>query len=184
MPNPFIRRQAVTSKTDVDRPVAETPIPERVRGHVFAYRGMETHGVDPNNDAQDPEDYGYMERGVTVQYEPEDNGPEPIPVIIVQHGSKEFRRFRTVRMGSGTSDGSPTAILGRDTDRRKVTIKNVSTDTVYIGHDQSSASQMHGYPLAANETMTVDAWSQIFAISSTTAVVTLAMIIEYVVDDE
>lgn len=180
MPNPFTRLPKNQSKTDVDRPVALVPVPESVAGHVFPYRGMETHGVTPENQWRNTEEYDSNERGVTVYDEEDDHGPDPIPVRIVQAGSREYLRFRTARMGSGTSDTGPVSVLGRDDTRRKVTLKNVSPDTVYLGHDQSSASTMHGYPLAANETIALASWSQIFAVSSTPAVVTLAMVIEYV----
>lgn len=182
MPNPFLRRQAATSKTDVDRPVAVEPIPERVAGHVFAYRGMETHGVDPNNDAHDPEDYGYMQRGVYVDYEPEETGPEPIPVIIVQRGGKERKRFRTVRSSAAGSGDNPSCILGRDEFRRKVTIRNAGTDQVFIGHEAAAAVAMHGYPLSANESISIEAWAAVYAQSATANVVPIAMLVEYVND--
>lgn len=179
MPNPLTRRQGNSSKTDVDRPVAVTPVPERVQGHVFAYRGMETHGVDPNNDPRDPEDYGWMEgqRGTPIDFEPAPNPPDPIPVIIVQNAGRELKRFRTTR---GSVDSRVQCVLGRDPLRRKVLIRNTSADPVYIGDSQQAASPMHGWPLAQNETVSIETQSDIYAVSSTSNVCVLAFVVEYV----
>src|SRR5690349_20377601 len=98
MPNPFLRRQAATSTTDVDRPVAVTPVPENPAGPVFAYRGQEKHGVEPTVNYRDPEKYDGYERGVDLSvYEPEDPGPDPIPVRIVQDTGREVTKIVTFR---------------------------------------------------------------------------------------
>jgi hypothetical protein len=182
MPSPFTRRQAATSKTDVDRPVAVTPVPESVKGHVFAYRGMETHGVDPNNTNVDPEEYGWMEeeRGVIVDYEPAEEAIDPIPVFIVQKGGKELRRWRSMTATAVTDRVS--CVLSADPFRRKVVIKNTSTDVVYVGHEQTTASAMHGYPLAQNETLTLESQDSVYAFPSASNPCVLAFAIEFVTE--
>lgn len=185
MPSPFTRLPKSQSK-DSDRPVAVTPVPERVKGHVFAYRGMETHGVDPNNSNTNPDDYGWMEeqRGVIYNDEPAPDPIDPIPVIVVQGAGRELRRFRVTRVTAdaltGTNPGSAKAMLGRDPLRRSVIIKNTSADPVYIGHDQQSASAMHGYPLAQNETLTLNGIEPFYAQASAGNPCVLALYIDYV----
>lgn len=182
MPNPFVKRQPNTSTTDVDRPVSITPVPEKVRGPNFPYRGYETHGVEPNDHAHNPEDYGWMEekRGVVVQYETDAEPPDPIPVYVVQQGGRELRRFRVGRVTTDANNGQVKSMLGRDPLRRSVTIRNTSTDPVYIGHDQQSASPMHGYPLNQNDTLKIEGIEGFYAISSTTNACVLALYIDYV----
>lgn len=188
MPSPFTRLPKAQSKVDVDRPVAVTPVPERVRGHVFPYRGMETHGVPPENDSQDPEGYGWMEeqRGVPYDYEPAPDPPDPIPVYMVNRNGREMRRFRVTRVTAGANTDVARAMLGRDPMRRSMIIKNTSADPVYIGHDQMSASPMHGFPLAQNETLTLSGEEPFYALSSTSNQCVLALYIDYVdvIDEE
>lgn len=182
MPNPFTRLPRNQSTQDSDRPVSITPVPERVRGHNNPYRGMEAHGVDPNNDTHDVEDYGWMEkeRGVVVSYEPAPDPVDPIPVIVVQGQGRELKRFRVTRVTADGTGGQPKSMLGRDAKRRSVIIKNTSADPVYIGHDQMSASPMHGFPLAQNETLTMNGTEPFFAQSSTTNPCVLALYIDFV----
>lgn len=186
MPNPFLRSgPAKSSKepTDRERPTgAISPVPEGASSTVFAYRGQQTHGVPTktptvgvsDNEWQDAADYD-------ADYADPERDVEPIPVRIVLDESREIRQFRVVRQPSGTSDGMARNLLGRDPTRKKVVLKNVSPDTVYIGHDQQTASSMHGWPLAQNESFeTESAYTEVWAQSSTAAVCVLAMKIDYV----
>lgn len=153
--NPFLQKQQNTSTTDVDRPVAVTPIPEHYKGYVLpGGRGTELHGVQPTADPTDPDDWD--QRGVVVDLEPPSDEPDPIPVKIVTAGGEEFRRMRisTTFAGDSTTPGAPKSVVSDDRltkKRTKVRIKNLSANTLYIGHSPETASPMHGWPLAQNE---------------------------------
>lgn len=181
MPNPFLKLGAAnTSTVDVDRPTALTPIPERMAGNVFAYRGTESHGVEPTGDYEAPEDYT-SEEDYEQQYEGEPVPETPVPVYIVQSGGRELRRFRVTRVLSGAVGGNSVQVVGGDPLRRKVSLINThATDTVYIGSDQQSASAMHGYPVAPGQSFETDSNdSAVWAISATANAVQLAVRIEY-----
>lgn len=188
MPNPLLRRMVPQSKTDVDRPVAETPIPESIHGHVFPYRGMEQHGVRPTEDDHTlPDDYWDEPRGVIVEYEPDRPAPDPIPVHIVNAGGRELRRLRVFRAyatGSASPVGGARNVISSDAIsgmRRSVKVKNLDTTTVYIGDEASSASAMHGWPLAANEVYETTSQEDLWAIGTGTNDSPLAVAVEYAV---
>lgn len=181
MPNPFVRGGAAnTSTVDVDRPVSITPVPEDVTGTVFAYRGMETHGVEPNADYQPPQDYT-SEEDYDPQYEEEPHPETPVPVYIVQSGGRELRRFRVTRVLTGAVGTNAIQVVGGGPLRRKTTVVNThATDLVYIGNDMATASPMHGFPLPAGGTFETDSNdTPIWAISSTANAVQLAVKSEY-----
>lgn len=183
MPNPFVRTGgANTSKTDVDRPVALTPVPERVAGDVFAYRGMEPHGVEPTATYEPPQDYS-SEVDEHQDYESEIEPETPVPVYVVQRGGRELRRFRATRAFASENTKQPSMVVGGDSLRRKVTIVNMhATDAIWVGHDQNSASPMHGFPVAAGQSWETDSNdSAIWAVSNTVNLVALAVKTEYVV---
>lgn len=180
MPNPFLRLPGSQSKTDVDRPTALTPVPERVAGDVFAYRGMETHGVEPNAEYAAPQDF-HDELDETQQYEEEPEPEAPVPVYIVQNGGRELRRFRVTRVLTGAVGTNAIQVVGGGPLRRKTTIVNThATDLVYIGNDMATASPMHGFPLPAGGTFETDSNdTAVWAISSTANAVQLAVKTEY-----
>lgn len=187
--NPFVKQQAVESTTDVSRPVVATPIMETVKGHVFPYRGMETHGVEPTYDTHDTVDYANNERGVEV-YEP-DTEPDvdPIPVRIVQGtDGEEIRRARVFRaFATGTNKGTnPSNVVSAAFQarlRRRVRIKNLDAATVYIGFTAETASPMNGWPLATNEFIETDSFEAIWAISTAANEAPLAVLVEYSVTE-
>lgn len=173
MPNPFTRF-ASTPNRSTD-PVERTrphgaidPVPEKVAGPVFAYRGQQTHGVPTDRDATSVDADMYdAEAEYEPDYLPMDAEPEPIPVRIVQ-GEQSVEVLRSVlsRMtATGTDRGGQAAqIIGNDflnRSRTIVRIKNVGTDIIYIAPTPELANSMFGYPLAANETFecrSYEAW--------------------------
>ena len=188
MPNPLVRRMTPQSKTNVDRPVAETPIPESIHGHVFPYRGMEQHGVAPTEDDRTlPADYWDERRGVEIEYEPDRPAPDPIPVYVVNSGGRELRRLRVFRAyatGSASPVGGARNVVNSDAisgTRRRVKIKNLDTTTVYIGDEANTASAMHGWPLAQNEVYETDSQEDLWALGTGTADSPLAVAVEYAV---
>lgn len=184
MPNPLMRLQRKTSTVDVDRPMAIEPVPERVAGHVFPYRGMETHGVDPNNNWRDPEEYDGYERGIEVDSEPLPQEPDPIPVRVVQDGAREIRRttnFRAFATGSIKGGGASQVVSARfqSHTRRSAKVKNMDSTTVYIGTSQESASVMNGWPLAQNEVYETTGEDAIWALGTGTIESPLAVQVEW-----
>lgn len=145
MPNPFVRRQAATSKVDVDRPVSLEPVLERVQGTVFPYRGMEQHGVSPNADWRDPEEYDGYERGVEVDTEPPTVEPDPIPVRIVYEESRETIAFTGTQY---TVLAQKTVTIPRDKNRRALRIVNINAfSNIYISSADGSSGSFTGFPL-------------------------------------
>lgn len=182
MPNPFMRLGKAQSREPVDRsiPVPVEPVPETVAGPVFAYRGMETHGVEPGGPYRDPIDYD--SRGVVV-YEDEEEQPDPIPVYVVNQGAREIRDWRTIRTYAATQGQSAKLVINDDYQSRrrsKVTVKNMDVSPVYIGHDQTSASPAFGFILGAGEKIDLNAQSQIWAVGTAAYDAPLAVIVEYV----
>lgn len=183
MPRIFNRPMS-TSKTDVDRPIAIEPVPERVQGPVFPYRGMETHGVAPNADWRDPEQYDGYERGVEVDTEPVEPEPDPIPVYIVQQGGREIRRTligRSFATGTTKGGGASNVVGARfqGHTRRSAKVKNLDTTTVYIGTSQETATAMHGWPLAQNEVWETSGEESIWASGTSPNESPLAVTVEW-----
>jgi hypothetical protein len=193
MPNPFMRlgspNRAQGSPVDRERPTgAQEPVPEHVHGTVFPYRGMDPHGVDPNNDGwRNTEEYeGKYTRGLPIEYEALESGPEAIPVYIVDTNEKgrEYHTgnvFRTYAPGT-TGGNSATRIVSSDVASRRRTkarVKNLDTATVYIGLGSEQATLAQGWPLAQNETFEHAGESEIWAVSSGANDAAMAVYIEY-----
>jgi hypothetical protein len=196
MPNPLLRGgpanisrgKRYSDDPDSARPTGKVdPIPERVAGPVFAYRGQETHGVHPGDkDIARPDEWS-SERA-TVEYDPApDPGPDPIPVRIVQEGSTEVIRSRFTRSYAPPVDaaghGVAQQVIGGDWEQRrriKVKIKNLDAALIYIGSDANSATAMSGWPLAQNEVLEVNSHEPLFALGTlTTGPQALAVMTEY-----
>lgn len=161
MPNPFMRLGSPNmGKTppDRERPTgAIDPVPERVAGAVFAYRGQETHGVPTDRSAvgSDPDEYDNASRYDIHYAEPEPE-PEPIPVRIVDHNARElvYGRFSRSSATGSLKGGGATQLVGNDyanRTRRLARIRNLSTDWVWISHERETATAEHGYKLLGGD---------------------------------
>lgn len=190
MPNPFLRLGSPNqSKGNEDRSTptgAIEPEPEHVAGTVFAYRGMENHGVETNSAYRDPEYVEQAEvRSALVYMEPEEE-PTPVPVRIVDSSSREMPLFRTVHAFAGGTTERLNAVNICPADlqsmtRRRVYVRNMSAKRIYLGNDQSTANAMNGWPLEAGETWDTDSVDDIWAFGTDTTVTPqeLALRIEY-----
>lgn len=192
MPNPFTRLQAKTSRDPVERTIptgAIEPTPERVPGTLFAYRGQQTHGVPTDLDASavDEDMYGEASR-YDVNYEPpEDEGPEPIAVRIVEtdYQVEMVRGTVTQMTATGTDKGTNASqLVGNDftlRTRTKVRIKNLAATVIYINTESRLANAQFGWPLAQNETFESSSQEAWYGVGSVAAESPVAVYTEYVV---
>lgn len=176
MPNPFFRGITNTSKRPT-RPEPITPVMEQYSGENNAWRGIEDHGVTPEFDSADPitSTVDVNGRPTPITYEDPEKIADPIPVRIVQSGSREYRVFWTDRV---TLKDMPTEIIGRDDDRSSVTILNTdAAKTIWIANDQTELV-MRGYPLGPGKEKTIGTEMPIYAIATDSSAVVVGVIVE------
>lgn len=155
------------------------PVPETVRGDVNPYRGLDPHGVAPSEQWSDVPAFDGTR---LVEYPPEKEEPDPIPVRIVQEGPKELRTFR-VRAFPLPTNGLVSQVLGAHEWRSTVKIKNTGTVTAYIldspsGGSSIGSAPMNGYPLAQNESVDLTAQTAVYACNDGSTTVPILVIIE------
>lgn len=154
---------------------AVTPVEDPDYAEVFPYRGTEQHGVDAGR-PWTPTDATASSWEGPIKSEAPDIDPEPVPVRIVQEKNDELRTFHAFQTGCA---GSAVNIVGRDTKRTDVTIKNTSAaNTVWIGSD-TSVTPTNGYPIAAGSSETLAVDEPIYAVATNAAAATLAVIVTY-----
>lgn len=171
---------------DSARPTGQVdPIPETVAGEVFAYRGMEQHGVKANaKQIGRPEEWE-NERGVTVYDEPDKEDVAPIPVRVIQdEDNEQVRRTRVSRAYAGVTNTGANIqqIIGADfQDRRRirVKVKNLDAATVYIGTTENDCTAISGWPLASGEVYEHQTHSALYASGTTGSPQAIALIEEY-----
>lgn len=123
------------------------PVPEKVAGTVFPYRGVQTHGVEP---AQTPPAYvddQWPDDDEAPHYVPGPTEDDPIPVRVVnQHSS--FRRITRIRQVP-VSTAKP--LLARNDARVSASFKNIGANAVYLIPEamDDGAALITGYKLAA-----------------------------------
>lgn len=144
--NPFVKTGPQNlSKEDTTVKRGIPPVPEDYAGYNLPYRGIETHGVEPNAEPQRTPGY---EEGRPTVYEAVPQDQEPVPVRIVQEESDEQPKFSTARTHV-VAGRQPMQLLGRDEDRYRLLIANRSVDKhVYIGA-KSEYVAGNGYQLDA-----------------------------------
>ncbi len=158
MPNPLLRVVQRPSKTPTDRPTPITPVLEEYAGDNHPYRGTEAHGVDDKYQPRHPDTVSFDAenpdgRAEFVPIEPYEKEPDPIPVKVVQQYKHELRTFATDRIIAKWNE--PYQLLGRDTERTTVRIRNLhNTKVVWVGPEPSSLP-MRGYPLWAGVEITL-----------------------------
>jgi hypothetical protein len=211
MPNPLFSLQKVTSKTppEYQNPAGrggvgpygdDEPVMETVHGQRAgnAYRGLETHGVEPNTqpvhgDAYNPGDG----RPVPIEELPESELIEPIPVRLVQGASaRQERRWRTFReaLVAGTVGQSVRRLVSAriasepDANRRlNLRVRNMDASAVlYIGPDES-VSSANGWPVAPGATeeflyAETEVWGALDPVVAAGTVVNVAIRTEYMVE--
>lgn len=151
------------------------PVPESYQAPVFAYRGVQQHGVNPASVDQPPD---HMAEGGTVAVKPPKQGPDPVPVRIVSPGTKEYAQWRAFQAYVG---GLPTQVVNRKEDRESLGVKNLSGGpgvAVWIGPD-ANVSKQTGYRLDPGEKFSLNGEAEIWAISDDGSVVILAGYFEF-----
>lgn len=144
------------------------PIPENYQAEVFPYRGIQQHGVSPSRSVEPPEE---MLEGGRVKIAPPDHDIAPVPVRIVQPGTKEYQQWRAFQAYAGPA---PSQVVNRKENRKSLTLRNVSTTVVvWLGPDANLTKQT-GYPLAPGATFSLDGEAEVWGISDDATVVLLA----------
>lgn len=142
-------------------PVRIDPVPEHAVSQsdpvMHPYRGFEDHGVPTTT-----VDHPITPESGTIQahYSKPVHEPDPIPVRIVTEGGREYRAFNAYSEGVS---GNAYPIVSRNVDRARVTIKNKSGVTVWLGND--TVRKDNGYPLDSGENVTWDVHTPIYAVT-------------------
>lgn len=183
MPNPLIGTVRLnTSKRGMtDRPQhAETPVIESYVGENNAYRGINDHGVAQQSAPEPAPGYEGMTSGVYEEEEPE---KEPIAVRIVSQSARELRRFRTgTEFVDSTTALVARMVIGRNSARVLVKVKNTSANLVYFGETESVTTYT-GYPLAAGAEQTFNCEDPVWFVAAAGLSVTLAIYEEFTVTE-
>lgn len=126
MPNPLLGSRRNTSRTNVDRPVAIEPAVEEYEGDNLPYRGVVDHGVSGSVDFRETsEDMPDHDGRQVAVYEVPEDGPEPVPVRVVNSSRVERRAFRVITAYATAGSGaSGRMILDQDESRIQATIRN------------------------------------------------------------
>lgn len=138
-----MRLTNVTNRSRASKPMTDTEIPEhepeQIRLNsldttVFPYRGIETHGVDPDQKPTvdpDSENYGTT---VAVPIEPEPERDPPIAIYVVADpdgGPDPLDDWRNI--AEYVRPNECRMILGLDEFRSNTVIRNThATDTLYV----------------------------------------------------
>lgn len=147
-------------KAPVQYPDAVEPVTEGRTGPNFPYRGAETHGVDPRNDPWTRTTETLAE--VPPVFDEPPASITPIPVIIHSSSSAEINTWHATQVPVNIQ---PAQIVGRDPQRRSVTLRNLSgTNTVYIGR-QFGIDYNTGYPLDPQKDVTIHTTEEVWGIS-------------------
>lgn len=154
------------------------PVKEKVVGTVFPYRGMESHGVAPNQEPPAYIDDQWPEDTEAPHYEPGPTDYDPLPVKIVQESSQERSMFRTNQMPVAANQ--PTPILSRQDARDKVTIRVPAslTNPIFIGPDEN-VNVITGYRIDAGGEITLKTTEEVWAIGDGTNTSTAFVLWEY-----
>jgi len=158
-----------------EEPLGETtsvqPIPERSYAPVFPYRGTQQHGVSVENQPWMPVDANEQAWQGEEVFDPEFEPVKPIPVEIVNQGSREIRSWRAVHFYVGKT--SPVLIVGQNTRMSKVTVRHAGAaaddSVIWIGHDSNVTPSLSGWPLFPRESIEINTEEEVYAISTGTA---------------
>ncbi len=155
-----------------------TPVPDKVAGTVFPYRGTEQHGVQANQEPPAYLDDQWPEDSEAPHYVQGPTEEDPLPGKIVQESSSERMMFRTNQMPVSTTEPKP--IVDRLDSRRNVTVKNpTGGNDVWISPDEN-VNAVSGFLLEPGEQVTLRTTEQIWAITET-AQTTVHVLWEYAV---
>jgi hypothetical protein len=121
---------------------------------VFAYRGSEPHGVQSDNRFDDVNGYDEL---VPVEFEEEEEGVAPIPVIVVNEARQELKDWNVGRSFAPSFSLGAVRIIGRDNHRTSLKIRNIhALYVLWIGPEPQIATPGFGYPIFPGGEFTLD----------------------------
>lgn len=139
------------------------PIGETVAGENLPYRGTVDHGVPYTG--VDPIDESRMwADSDKTDYETEEKVADPIPVRVVNQGSREIKTFSSAlyEIPAGPTSLDPVQICGRDEKRTQITIYHRGSETLWVAssRDDFATNSQGGpayraFPLAAEGKLTL-----------------------------
>lgn len=143
------------------------PVPEKVAGTVYPYRGMEQHGV------KQPEDMPIRETGeytlgpdefYNFESLPEEKEPEPVPVRIVTTAARVRKSYRVSRYTSTELAGS---LVGRKDSRTRLLIRSATSNTgiAWVSNSMELANPVFGWGLDAGSQLEMFSTEQVFVCS-------------------
>jgi len=178
MPN-WMQRKGM--QTPPERPDRVKPVPEKIEGIYYPYRGTENHGVkQPNPEAVDDyyESEHWDDGDVPRVLEPEPE-PEPVPVRVVQETARERLSWRSIQV---PVTDVKSQVVGRHEKRRNLIIRNPSTSSdVFIAEDQS-VSTYTGYLLEQGQEITLRTTEEVYAVCAPGENTVLHIAYEYAVE--
>lgn len=181
MPNPFSLGGGQPLNTSQDPSTPEgalTPVPEHYAGVSLPYRGFVDHGVPVQDDFPDVPGY---EGSTEVEYVDPDPPQDPIPVRIVQ--SQTGREFKDWRVGSDFVGNASHRIVGQLLTRTALRIRNIGTQTVFVGPDAATAS-FSGYPIVVGAELTIDGTGDVWGVSADGSQQEVRYLYEFTVEED
>lgn len=175
MVNPLTQKRLNTSKLPQDKSAGTPPVAEEWEGDNNPYRGIESHGVRPT---VEPEPVPGYDGTHLATYTEKKEPPDPIPVIVVTEGGREFKDWQVRRE---YASGQANRILPRSEHRTSAKVHNLGTITVWVGPD-SNVANWTGYPLPPNGDLEFPGEREVWAVSDDlTTQVPLAIFVQLVV---
>lgn len=163
-PDDYVDPESYGADMPPDQTGIIRPVVQKVE--VLPYRGEEYHGVNPNL-AGPPPDINHNVWDVTAEVpfpeEKQEPQMQPVPVRIVEQGTKEVKAFRVAQLDI-TADRR---IVERNVNRYKVTVKNLhATMAIYISNVQGQSNQYNGYPIDPGAEKEITTTEPIYASSA------------------
>jgi hypothetical protein len=145
MRSPFVSLPKNLSRREQTERVQ--PVPEEYEGENQPYRGIQEHGVTPD---ETPMRTPPHNEGRPVTYEAPVEEPVPVPVRIVGEYGREIRLGQTDAVT--LVKGQTRQLLGKDDKRISALIRNLDeAETVYIGFTDNISAYAGGYPLEPDQ---------------------------------
>lgn len=167
MPNPLVRLgQSITSKPVPERPQPVTPVMDNPAGHNNPWRGIQDHGVAPNNEPEAPGTLLDTKAGIHYQ-EPK---PEidPIPVLVVNEYGREMRKWRPFR--SFAMIANSTQLIGRNMARSSLYIRNISdTVSIWVSPEPNITIGLNAFEIEPNTDLTINTQDDVWVLAGTGA---------------
>lgn len=160
------------------------PVPEKVAGTVFPYRGMEQHGV------KQPEDMPIQETGqyhlgedefYTTEGLEAEKEPEPVPVKVVNTGARTRKMYRMYRH---FSNDTVSTLANRRDGRTRLLVRSrgSNTGTAWLAHDRSQATASMGWGLATGNELEMLTTEAVYVLSETGETQDLFVLEEYEIE--